>query len=79
MSKEDGMVQYKLAPGEEPTVHTADICADLGHEYCKGIETTTGYEGQNNFLHLSRHQVVTGEPNWSALLLAAELANHRSH
>ena len=80
MNKEDGMVRHKFAPGEEPTVHTADICAELGHEYCKGIETTTeGYEGKTIFCICLCHQVVTGDPNWSALLLAAELANHRSH
>jgi hypothetical protein len=40
MSNDDEIVHYAFVPGEEPTVYTADICAEVGHERCKGIETT---------------------------------------
>ena len=34
---DDGWIRHEFAPGEEPTVYTADICANVGHERCKGI------------------------------------------
>jgi hypothetical protein len=46
MSRDDEMISHEFAPGEEPGVYTADICAELGHEQGKGIETTIeGFEG----------------------------------
>jgi len=34
-------------PGEEPTVYTMDVCAEVGHEPCQGIDRTIeGYEGK---------------------------------
>jgi hypothetical protein len=29
------MVRHRFAPGEEPTVYTVDICAEVGHEHFK--------------------------------------------
>jgi hypothetical protein len=46
MIRHDEIVRHVFAPGEEPTVYTADICAEVGHDHCKGIDTTiTGHEG----------------------------------
>jgi hypothetical protein len=50
-------------PDEEPTVYTVDICAEVGHERCKGTETTIeGYEGKTVFCICLCHRVI-GEPN----------------
>jgi hypothetical protein len=44
MDRDEEMVPF--APGEEPTVYTANICAEVGHEHRKGIDRTIeGYEG----------------------------------
>lgn len=46
------MVRREFAPGEEPAVYTADICAEVGHEHCKGMDTTIeGYEGSPVFCY----------------------------
>jgi hypothetical protein len=64
MNSDDGMVRHKFAPGDEPTIYTADICAELGHECCKGIETTIeGYEGKTVFRICLCHQVIKEDPN----------------
>jgi hypothetical protein len=40
MKGDDEMVRHEFAPSEEPTIYAAaDICAEVGHERCKGIET----------------------------------------
>jgi hypothetical protein len=58
------MVRDEFAPGEEPTVYTADIYAEVGHERCKGIETTIeGYEGEPVFCICFCHRVIKGDPN----------------
>jgi hypothetical protein len=36
---DDGWIRHGFEPGEE-TVYTADLCAKVGHERCKGLETT---------------------------------------
>jgi hypothetical protein len=38
MNRDDEMVRHRFAPGEEPTVYTADIRVKVGHEHCKGID-----------------------------------------
>jgi hypothetical protein len=30
------MLKKEFAPGEEPTVYTADLCAEVGHEHLRG-------------------------------------------
>jgi hypothetical protein len=50
MNRDDEMLRHEFAPGEEPTVYTADICAEVGHERCKGIDRTIEeYEGKAVF------------------------------
>jgi hypothetical protein len=45
MSRDDEIVRYVFVPGEEPTVYTADIGAEVGPEHCKGIDATiAGHE-----------------------------------
>jgi hypothetical protein len=34
---DEGVERYVFPPGEEPTVYTADLCAEVGHEHCEGI------------------------------------------
>ncbi len=64
MNKDDGMLRHEFAPGEEPTVYTADLCADAGHEHCKGIDKTIeGYEGTPVFCICLCHRVIKGDPN----------------
>jgi hypothetical protein len=64
MTRNDGMVQYGLAPGEEPRAYTADICAEVGHERCKGIKPTIeGYKGKIILCICGCHQFVALEPN----------------
>jgi hypothetical protein len=64
MNKDDEIEYHKFAPGEEPTVYTADICAEEGHEHCKGIDRAIeGYEGAPVFCNCVCHQVIEGEPN----------------
>jgi hypothetical protein len=50
MSRDDEMLRYEFPPGEEPTVYTAHLCAEVGHEHCEGIDSTLeGYEGEPVF------------------------------
>jgi hypothetical protein len=64
MKRDDEMVRHEFAPGEEPTIYTADICAEVGHERCKGIETKIeGYEGKMVFCICWCRQFVSLEPN----------------
>ena len=65
MKRDDEMVRHEFAPGEEPTVYTMDICAEVGHENCKGFDKTIeGYEGKMVFCICRRcHQFVALEPN----------------
>jgi hypothetical protein len=61
---DDGWIRHEFAPGEEPTVYTTDLCAEVGHEHCKGIETTIeGYEGKMVFCICWCHRFVALEPN----------------
>jgi hypothetical protein len=58
------MFKKEFAPGEEPTVYTADICAEVGHEHCEGIDRTVeGYEGEPVFCICLCHRVIKGDPN----------------
>ena len=34
-------MRHEFSPGEEPTVYTADICAEVGHEHCEGFDRTS--------------------------------------
>ena len=64
MEREDGWIRYRFPPGEEPTVYTADICAEVGHEHCTGIDRTIeGYEGEAVFCICWCHRFVALEPN----------------
>ncbi len=64
MNRDDEMLRHDFAPGGEPTVYTADICAEVGHEHCKGIETTIeGYESKAVFCICLCHRVIKGDPN----------------
>jgi hypothetical protein len=48
----------------EPTVYTADICAEVGHEHCKGIDRTIeGYAGEPVFCNCLCHRLIAGGPN----------------
>ena len=50
MDSDDGWIRHRFAPGEEPTVYTAVICAEVGHEHCEGIvRTIEGYEDEAAF------------------------------
>ena len=62
--RNDEMIRHEFAPGEEPTVYTTDICAEVGHEHCKGIDRTIeGYEGEAVFCICWCHRFVALEPN----------------
>jgi hypothetical protein len=64
LNEDDGMLRHEFAPGEEPTVYTADICAEVGHKQCKGIETgIEGYEGKEVFCVCLCHRVIKGDSN----------------
>jgi hypothetical protein len=64
MHRDDEMVRHEFAPGEEPTVDTADICAEVGHEGCEGIDRAVeGYEGEPVFCICLCHRVIKGDPN----------------
>ena len=60
MNREDGWIRHRFAPGEEPTVYTADICADVGHEHCKQIDE---YEGKPVFCICFCDRAIKGNPN----------------
>ena len=50
---------------EEPTVSTADLCAQVGHEQCKGVDTPIeGHEDKPVFWHLPESSSNQGGPNW---------------
>jgi hypothetical protein len=64
MSRDDGWIRHEFAPGEEPTVYTADLCAEVGHKHCEGIARTfEGYEGEPVFCICWCHKFVALEPN----------------
>ena len=64
MNRDDGIEYHKFAPGEETTVYTADFCAEVGHEHCKGIDRTIeGYAGEPVFCNCLCHRVINGELN----------------
>jgi hypothetical protein len=47
MDSEDVWIRHRFAPGEEPSVYTADICAEEGHKHCMGINRTIeGFESE---------------------------------
>jgi hypothetical protein len=61
---DDGWIRHRFAPGEEPTVYTADLCAEVGHENCEGIDRTLeGYEGEPGFCICLCHRVIEGDQN----------------
>jgi hypothetical protein len=61
---DDGWIRHEFAPGEEPTVWTADLCAEMGHEDCEGIDRTVeGYEGEPVFCICLCHRVIKGDQN----------------
>ena len=64
MDSEDGRIRHRFAPGEEPTVYTADVCAAVGHEHCKGIDRTIeDCEGEAVFCTCRCHKSVAFEPH----------------
>jgi hypothetical protein len=64
MNRDDETLRYVFPPGEEPTVYTADLCADVGHENCKGIDRTVeGYKGEPVFCICFCHRVIEGDSN----------------
>jgi hypothetical protein len=64
MSRDDGWIRHEFAPGEEPTVYTMDICAEVGHNCCQGIDRTIeGYESIMVLCICRCHQVIKGDPN----------------
>jgi hypothetical protein len=61
---DEGVERYVFPPGEEPTVYTADLCAEVGHEHCEGIDRNVeGYEGEPVFCICWYHRVIEGERN----------------
>jgi hypothetical protein len=61
---EVALVRHEFQPGEEPTVYTADICAEVGRDHCEGVDRTIeGYEGEPVFCNCLCHRLVEGEPN----------------
>jgi hypothetical protein len=64
MSRDDEWLRREFPPGEEPTVYTADLCAEVGNEHCEGIDRTLeGYEGEPVFCICLCHRVIEGDPN----------------
>jgi hypothetical protein len=64
MNRDDEMVRHEFASGDEPTIRSADICAEVGHENCKGMEATIEeYEGKMVFCICWCHRFVALEPN----------------
>lgn len=62
--EDDERIRYTFPPGEEPQVYTADLCADVGHEHCKGIDRTVeGYEGEAVFCICLCHRLLEGAQN----------------
>ena len=58
------LIRHEFPPGNEPTVYTADICAEVGHEHCKRIDTTiAGHEGSPVFCICLCHRAIKGEQN----------------
>ena len=61
---DEGWIRHRFAPGNQPTIYTEDICAEIGHEHCKGIDRTIeGYEGEAVFCICWCHRFVALEPN----------------
>jgi hypothetical protein len=61
---DDGWIRHRFAPGAEPTVYTADLCVEVGHEHCTGIDRTLeGYLGEPVFCTGLCHRVIEGDPN----------------
>ena len=59
MDREDRWIRHRFAPGEEPTVYTADLCVDVSHQHCKGSDRTIeGYEGEAVFCTCRCHKSV---------------------
>jgi hypothetical protein len=59
---DDGWIRHRFPPGEEPTVYTWDLCAEVGHEHCKGIDRTIeGYEGEAVFCTCLCHRVISND------------------
>jgi hypothetical protein len=58
------MMKHDFAPGKQPTVYTADLGAEVGHEHCKGIDRTSeGDEDRPVFCICLCHRVTKGIPN----------------
>jgi hypothetical protein len=54
-------MRHVFPAGEEPTVLTADICAEVGHDNCKGMDKTIeGYEGETVFCSCWCHTDTPG-------------------
>ena len=63
MDREDKRIRNSSRPGKEPTVY-ADLCAEVGHEHCKGIERTVeGHEGKSVFCICWCPRFSESEPN----------------
>jgi hypothetical protein len=61
---DDGWIRHRFALCEEPKIYTADICAEVSHERCKGIDRTIeGYESEAVFCICLCHRFVALEPN----------------
>jgi hypothetical protein len=61
---EDGWIRHRFAPGEEPTGYTADLCVEVGHEHCEGIDRNVeGYESEPVFCICLCHCVIKGDPS----------------
>ena len=64
MDRVDEMIRHEFAPGEEPTFYTANICAEVGHDRRKVIETTIeGYEGKAVYCICLCHRDIKGMPS----------------
>jgi hypothetical protein len=61
MDSDDGWIRNRFAPGDEPTVYTVDICAEVGHERCKGIDIIEEYEGKAVFCVCLCHRVISND------------------
>jgi len=61
MDSDDGWIRHRFAPGEEPSVYTADLCDEAGgHENCKQIDE---YEGKPVFCIRLCHRPIKRHPN----------------
>ena len=56
--------RHEFAPGNEHTIYTADICAEVEHKHCKGIDRTIeGYEGEPVVCTCLCHWIIGGDLN----------------